>query len=297
MVVGPEPPEDLVEFWTEATEQALHAPLDYRRDLNPELGPTGHIIETLRFRGIAGENRFGWIAYPPDARRLPGFLWVAPYGRESKLPDQYGTRPGFVSLSFNFFGHQAMHIEKYVPDRGYFAEGASSPETWIFRQMFQDAVIATRVMQAQFEIDEERIGAMGMSQGGGISIWLGAWCPIVRSVCADMPFLGNVLEALNSNVYRYPMKELVDYAETLPVGMAQVGNTVSYFDTVVQARHCKVPTLVSLGLRDPASRPDTVRQIIDALPGTIRKVEYPGGHDWDPEMVENNRRWLADNLR
>ena len=288
----PEPPEDLVEFWTEATETALHAPLDYRRDLNAVVGETGHLVETLRFRGVDGTNRFGWIAYPEGARRLPSFLWVPPYGRESKLPDAYGTREGMVSLSFNFFGHEAMHQEKYLRERGYFSEGASSPETWVFRRMYQDAVIALRVMQAQFEVDELRIGTMGMSQGGGISIWLGAWCSIVRAVCADMPFLGNIVAALGSNVCRYPMKELTDYAATLPVGLAQVGNTVSYFDTVSQAQHCRVPTLVSLGERDPASRPETVRDIYEALSGAKELVAYPGGHDWHIEMVENNREWL-----
>ena len=25
-------------------------------------------------------------------------------------------------------------------------------------------------------------------------------------------------------------------------------------------------------------------------------VEYDWGHDWHPEMVENNRRWLLDHL-
>ncbi|MFX4921939.1 acetylxylan esterase, partial [Acinetobacter baumannii] len=76
--------------------------------------------------------------------------------------------------------------------------------------MFQDATIAARVLQAQIEVDEDSIGAMGMSQGAGMSIWLGAWSPIVKAVCADMPFLAGINKTLTGSVYRYPLKELTD---------------------------------------------------------------------------------------
>ena len=222
---------------------------------------------------------------------------MPPYGQESLLPNQYGTREGFATISFNFHGHEAFHQEKYITSRGYFSEGAGSPETWIFRRMLQDAMIAAKVFQAQLEVDEDRIGAMGMSQGGGISIWLGAWCPIIKAVCADMPFLGAISESLTGSVYRYPLKELTDFMETVPLGTERVLNTLSYFDTMNQATQCKKPTHVSLGLKDPACRPDTVRAIFDALPGPKMLRTYDWGHDWHPDMVENNRQWLLENLR
>lgn len=295
---GYEAPEDLEQFWLEAAAEANSFPLNYRRSLSNEYELEGFVVETLVFAVPGGRWLHGWIAYPEEgARRLPGFVWLPPYGRESKLPDEFGTREGFVSLSFNFHGEGPFHQEKYVKERGYFAHGAESPETWVFRQMFQDAYIACKVLQAQNEADEDRIGAMGMSQGAGISIWLGAWCPIIKAVCADMPFLANIGHTLTNTVYRYPLKELSDFMEELPVGEARVLNTVSYFDTVNQARHCHVPTQVSLGLKDPAARPETVRAVVEALPGPKLLRTYDWGHDWHPDMVENNRKWLLDNLR
>lgn len=291
-------PEDIAEFWNEAAAEAHAAPLDYHRSLNNDYDLEGFVVETLQFRSISGARLNGWIAYPEaGARRLPGFLWIPPYGRESKLPDAYGTREGFVSLSFNFHGESAFHQEKYVTARGYMAEGSESPETWIFRRMFQDAAIAMRVLQAQVEADEDRLGAMGMSQGGGIAIWLGAWCEIVRAICADMPFLGSIGESLQGEVYRYPMKELIDYMEEIPVGTQRVLNTVAYYDTAHQATFCHRPTQVSLGLRDPAAKPANVRAIFDALAGPKALRTYNWGHDWHPEMIENNRQWLLENLR
>jgi cephalosporin-C deacetylase len=294
--LAPYLPEDFDDFWQETVAEAAAVPLDYRRSLNNDFECQGFRVETFDFKATGGRRLNGWIAFPDGARRLPAFIWLPPYGKQSLLPNVYGTRDGFVSLSFNFFGNEAFHQEKYIPGQGYFAEGAELPETWVFRRMFQDALIATRVLQAQLEVDEDRIGAMGMSQGGGMSVWLGAWSPIVKAVCADMPFLGGMNHALSGKIYRYPLKELTDFMENLPVGEARVLNTVSYYDTINHATRCGKPTQVSLGLNDPAAKPDSVRSIFEALPKSKLLRTYDWGHDWHPDMVDNNRNWLVENV-
>lgn len=285
-------PEDLFSFWSEALGEAMAAPLDLHRSHRPEREHPTHVVETISFRGVDGELRRGWLAAPPDARRLPGFLWVPPYGRWSMLPNEYGTREGMVSLSFNLHGESAFHEEAYRTERGYFAEGIDEPETWIFRRFFCDCVIAARLMRALTEVDEERLGAMGMSQGGGIAIWLGAFAPMILAVAADMPFLGGVGQTLRESVMRYPLKEVRDAIERMPLGEPRVFNTLSYFDTSLIAAHCEVPTQVSLGLKDPACRPASVQSIFEALPGEKRLIQYDWGHDWHKDMVPNNHEWL-----
>lgn len=289
----PNPPDDLGEFWAEAVAEAMAAPLDFRRSSQTEKSAPLHQIELIDFRSIKGETLHGWIACPTLVRTAPAFLWIPPYSRWSMMPNEYGTREGFTSLSFNFFGETAFHEEVYSPARGYFAEGAGSPETWIFRTMFQNAVIAARIMQAQAEVDEQRMGAMGMSQGGGIAIWLGTWLPhMIRAVCADMPFLGGMPWVLDQPIHRYPLKELTDFMATIPMGREVVGHTVSYFDTLNQATYCEIPVHLSLGLKDPAVRPVQVHAIHDALTGPKALVELEWGHDWHPSMIEANVAWL-----
>jgi cephalosporin-C deacetylase len=289
-------PEDFDAFWNEAVEEQRSEPLDYHRSLKNEFNLPGFTVETLSFRGMHGVSLQGWLAFPEGARRLPSFLWIPPYGRESLLPNEYGTQEGFTSLSFNFFGHAPFHQEVYAKERGYFAEGAESPDTWIFRTMAQNAMIAARVLQAQIEADEQRVACMGMSQGAGISVWLGALSPIVKAACADMPFLGAMNDTLSREVYRYPLKELTDYADSIPLGMPRILNTIGYFDTLNFATRCRVPTQISLGEKDPSCRPPVVESIFEALPHERRLIRYPGGHDWDPAMVENNRAWLQEHM-
>lgn len=290
-------PDDFDAFWQQARDESLAVPLNFKRSRANDFALDGFRVETFRFQAMDRRTLDGWIAYPPDAKGLPGFLWIPPYGRESLLPNAYGTREGMVSLSINLHGYGPFHQEKYEPARGYLSEGADAPETYIFRRILQDCMIAFRVLQAQIEVNESQLGCMGMSQGAGLSLWMGAHCPGVRAVCADMPFFGGVAGNLDRGAYRYPLKELADFIETIPMGREQVAYTLSYYDTIHQASRCQVPTLVSLGEKDPASRPENVRRIFDAVAAPQKRlVEYPGGHDWDSQMVDNNRTWLLEHL-
>lgn len=287
-------PEDFDDFWAEAVAEAQAVRLFYRRKPTEMQSPYGHRVEEIEFTGMGNQSVYGWIAYPDGAKRLPSFVWVPPYGRESLLPNRYGTRDGMVSLSLNLHHLAAFHQEKYIVSRGYFGEGVLSPETWVFRRMIQDVLIAVRVLQAQSEADEDRIGIMGMSQGGGLSLWAAALSPIVRAVVADMPFLGAMHYALTQNAYRYPLKEVVDVMENEPIGRERVMHTMSYYDTMNFATRVQKPCLVTLGLKDPACRPAAVRAIYEAVASPAKAlVEYPGGHDWHLEMVQNNAEWFA----
>jgi cephalosporin-C deacetylase len=295
-MIEPALPDGFDAFWQETVEEALSFPLSFHLDSSDAFELTGFRVSTYSFFGVHGEQRFGWTAAPEEPGPHPAFLWVPPYGRESLLPNAYGTRRGFVSASVNFFGHDAFHQEKYKPERGYFSEGVLNERTWVMRGMFQDAVLAFRILKEQAEVDSEKLGVMGMSQGGGISIWLGAWVPFIKAVCADMPFLGGMSQVLGDHVYRYPLKELIDYSQNLEGGLERIKKTISFFDTLNQATRCKVPTHLSLGEKDPAVKPPSVEAIYAALPGEKVIERYPIGHDWFPDMIDNNRNWLLDHF-
>lgn len=288
-----EVPEDFAAFWQQAAEEARLVPLDFKRSRHSDFPLPGFTVERIGFRSVGGSVVSGWFAMPENVKRALGFVWVPPYGRESLLPNQYGTRAGFASLSFNLHGEDAFHQEKYHPGRGYMASGLEHPHSSVFRRMLQHVLVGIRVLQAQLEVDEDNIFTMGMSQGAGLSIWAGAWSPIVRAVAADMPFFGNIRSQLTGNVYRYPLKELRDFMDTHPLGTEVANHTLGYLDTATHASFCNKPTLVSFGTKDPSVKEEHARAIFEALPGQKELIRYEWGHDWHPEMVENNAQWLA----
>lgn len=289
-------PADLESFWRETTDEARSAPLDVSGPFPSSRDTDSHRVDVLSYRGMGGTERHAWMATPHGAAR-GAFLWVPPYSRWSMAPNQYGTREGYVSLSPNLLGEEAFHEETYTPARGYFAEGAASPRQWIFRHLYQDCVLALRALQTLTDFDYDRTGTMGMSQGGGISVWLGAWSGMVGAVVADMPFLGLINQVLaEDKAFRYPLKELVDWREASAERPTQLVRTLSYYDTASQAAFCRVPTLVTLGLKDPAVKPLQAEAVYEALPGTKELVKMDWGHDWHPSMVERNLGWLDGHL-
>jgi cephalosporin-C deacetylase len=104
-------------------------------------------------------------------------------------------------------------------------------------------------------------------------------------------------DTLGKDIYRYPLKELTDYASSSGIGMDAVLRTISYFDTKHQATRLTKPVLVSLGEKDPAVKPSSVRSVYEALASEDKRlIEYPTGHDWNPGMIEANREFLASEL-
>ena len=296
MLQEPYLPEGFEAFWEDTVREADLADLDYSRSAQSEVSRDGFQIDLIDFKGVNGDLLHGWFAFPTDAMMTPGFVWLAPYGRSSMTPNEYGTRAGFCSLSFNYFGEPAFHEEEYEPSRGYFAEGIGSPETWVFRRMFQDSVIAARVLAELEETNAQRIGAMGMSQGGGIAVWMGAMCRQVKAVCADLPFCAARPVVFSRKIKRYPLKELFDWWGDDTGKRKAAMDTMAFFDTVNLATECKVPTLVTVGLKDPAVKPFEVSSVYEALAGEKRLDEIDGGHDWHESMLERNREWLAEHL-
>lgn len=279
-------PAHFESFWAEVLEEALDHPLDFSTHNSVSKESETHLVKELTFRGADGTARHGWVADPvaPIRSKSAGFLWLPPYGRWSMQPNQYGTRPGLVSWSFNFHGKTAFHQESYTPRRGYFTDGIASPHTFIFRRMAQDAILAWRMGQELDQVDPSSQGIAGMSQGGGIALWLATMDLGIKAVQSDMPFLAGVDWIFQHHTYRYPLKEIADAAAAGEFTMEEMLHTLRYFDLLHFAPKVKCPVFLSLGLKDPAVRPAQVRAVAESLPALSHMIEIEGGHDWHPDM-------------
>jgi cephalosporin-C deacetylase len=131
-----------------------------------------------------------------------------------------------------------------------------------------------------------------MSQGGGLSVWLGAFFPLVRCVVGDMPFGAARPVVFERDIHRYPLRELVDWWGSDASRRATAMETMAFFDTVNIATRCKVPTLVTYGVKDPAVREFEVKSVYEALAGEKEIAAIDAGHDWHESMVSRNADWL-----
>jgi cephalosporin-C deacetylase len=197
-----------------------------------------------------------------------------------------------ITFSINLHGYAVEPNVPYSPELGYFTRGIQSPQSYIYRRIVQDSIVAIRVLAAQAEVDSSRLIAAGLSQGGGLAVMLGAWGRLTRGVVAELPALSYWEYLLGRPAWRYPIKEFMDYMEMTGASREAILQTLQYYDAVNHAPYVRVPTQLSLALKDPGIRAPVVFSLYDALPQPKRLLIYEElGHDWHPEMRLRLEEW------
>jgi len=292
VLTAPYAPPDFQTFWERIAWSHTSVPLNIERTHKTLDDTSTHRVDRISFVGGGGKRIHGWFGVPKDEIPLFGGLLCLPvYGWEAQPIDFNSTLPGFATLSLNLHGYPPDYIRDYEYGDGYMARGIESRDSYIFRDITITALRALDVLAEQVEVDNNRLVAGGMSQGGGLVFWLSALTNRLKAVYADMPFYADHREYFRRQV-RYPYKEIFDYIQTHPSTEVEIRQTLAYYDTLNFAPHTRCPVQVSYGKKDPKVRPIGVQSIYSALPEPKNLIVYENGHDWDPKMPENNLAWL-----
>jgi len=289
----PQPPADFEGFWQAAAQEAQSAPLHFERVHQAGDDLPTHTVYRLRWAGMDRRGREGWYAVPrATTLPAPAVLYLPGYGVGTVPINENTAFEGLITLSINLHGYAVEPNVPYSPELGYFTRGIESPETYIFRRLLQESLLTMRVLAAQAEVDSRFLVAAGLSQGGGLAVMLGAWCPLTRCVVAELPALTYWEYLLGRTVWRYPIKEFQDYMEATGVSRDALLHTLQYYDAVNHAPYVRVPVQLSLALKDPGIRAPVVFSLYDALPQPKRLLIYEDhGHDWHPEMRLRLEQW------
>jgi len=133
---------------------------------------------------------------------------------------------------------------------------------------------------ARPEVDGDRIGAVGGSQGGGLAITIAAMRKEITAASISAPYLCGYMDAIEL-AHAYPFHEINDYLHTYPERRADVVRTIAYFDGISFADKIKCPVIVNIGLQDNVVPPETGYAVFNAIASDNKNFyEYDGhGHD------------------
>jgi cephalosporin-C deacetylase len=272
-----EPPADLDEFW----ERTL---ADARRASRPaELQPvdTGlGLVSTwdVTLAGFDGDPVRAWYHRPAGTRDdLPVVVRYHGYGGGRGLPHEVGVWPlaGYACLVVDTHGQGSAQA-------GCITRGILDPDTYSYRRIFTDAVLAAEAAATLPGVDAGRIVVAGASQGGGVSVAVAALAPHVTAVLADTPFLSDFRRGAEI-ADRPPYSELRAYLAAHPDRVERAFDTLGYFDVSILARRARAPALFSVALMDAVCPPSTVYAAYNAYAGPKQIRSYPfneheGGH-------------------
>lgn len=297
----PSPPEDFLQFWERTAWSHIDEPLTIERTHRDSDDTDTYTVDRLSFSGADGQRIHGWFGVPKESPgySIGGLLWLPVYGFNALEIGHHSTLPGFATFSINLLGFPVDFSEQYdsrTAIGGYMAKGLETRETYIFRKFVITALRALDVLAQQPEVDPEKLVAAGMSQGGGLSLWLTTLTNRLKAVCADMPFFADHHEYRARQMARYPYREIFDFLQTHPGMEEEVNETLRYFDTLNFAPHARCPAQLSYGTKDPAVRPGGVKSVLAALPEPKNLIVYENGHEWVPTMPQNNLAWVRQFL-
>lgn len=301
----PEPrkPADLDRFWEGTLTEARRAAL------NPAIEPIEYPVGGLNarrvfFDGWRGARICAWFLSPSGAKARPTLVFYHGYsGNKGQIYDYLGwVLQGYTVMAVDTRGQSGDSTDPgdYPSGhvKGWMTEGITSPETYYYRAAYADCVRALDFARAQPEVDANRIGVTGGSQGGGLSLAVAALDGKVALAMPDIPFLCHFRRALEVTEAD-PYYEISLYINRYPDREGAVYNTLSYVDNLNLADRITCPVLMSVGLRDQITPPSTIFATYNNLPVAEKELRiYPyGGHEGYPTHAVHKLAWARKVLR
>jgi len=189
--------------------------------------------------------------------------------------------------------------------KGWMTQGILDPKTYYYRGAFVDSVRALDFLAARPEVDADRIGITGISQGGALTLAVASLDSRPKVALADVPYLCHYRRAVEITD-AHPYQELVEYCRAHPGVETQAFRTLSYFDNMNLTPRIGCPTFVTVGLLDMICPPSTIFAAYNNIPSrsasgaTITKDirVYPFGvHNVYGDGWEEKLRWAKRYLK
>lgn len=284
-------PAEFDAFWAQTLAEARAFPLE-ASFLPVDFGLQTIEVQDVTFNGFGGQPIKGWFLRPRGAREpLPCIVEFIGYGGGRGLPYEWLAWPslGYAHLVMDSRGQGSTWRSGDTPDLeleggnpqhpGFMTRGVLNPRTYYYRRLFTDGVRAVEAARAHTAVDPDRIFLTGGSQGGGVTIAVGALVPDVAAIMPDVPFLCAFRRAteITDNL---PYQEITRFCAVHRDKVETVFDTLAYFDGVNFATRITAPALFSAALMDATCPPSTVYAAYNHVPGRKELRVYPyNGHE------------------
>jgi len=276
---------DFDTFWEEVCEDSAAQPLD------PQSRPIdypvpGLVVEEISYAAFDGGRIAGWYLAPSGGGPHPSLAFFHGYsGKRGEVASYLlWALQGFACLAIDVRGQngQSTDLAEYPGGRaaGWLTSGILDPRKYYFTRAYTDAVRAIDYLWTRPEVDRDRIGATGCSQGGGLSL---AVCSLDRrpKLCmAGVPgfcHIGRTLEITRAA----PWNELTDFFRSHPEDVDTALRTLSYVELNNLTERITCPSLVSVGLLDELCVPSSVFSAYNGIPVETKHLDIVPytGHD------------------
>lgn len=158
-----------------------------------------------------------------------------------------------------------------------------NPNKLMFRNIFLDTVQLAKIIMKLDFVDSERIGAMGGSQGGALTLACASLVPQIKRIGVWFPFLSDYKKVYELGVDGSAYAEIKEYFRRFDPTHENEDDffyKLGYIDVQNLAKNITADTLMGISLSDPATPPPTQFAAYNKIRSKKRNILYPDfGHE------------------
>jgi cephalosporin-C deacetylase len=162
------------------------------------------------------------------------------------------------------------------------------PEKLLFRQIFLDTAQAAKIVMEMPDVDEARVGALGGSQGGGLTLACAALEPRIKLAAPLFPFLSDYRRVWEIDQAKDAYAELREFfrkQDPQHKREEEVFTRLGYIDVQHLAARIKAEVMMGVGLMDTICPPSTQFAAYNKIKSKKSLEIYPDfAHEHLPEF-------------
>jgi len=301
-------PGDFDRFWERSLEE-MRA-VDAQVKLVPAEFQTSYAeCYHMYFTGVGGARVYAKLLKPkqtsPTNSAAPAVLMF--HGYSANSGDWYDKLPyvaaGFTVAALDCRGQGGRSedpggVEGWTLN-GHIVRGLDNvPENMLYRAIFLDAAQLAKIIIEMPEIDPERVGVTGGSQGGGLTLACAALEPRIKKAAPVFPFLSDYQRVweIDQDVAAYeelrvwfrrfdPRHERED----------EVFTQLGYIDVQHLAPRIRADVFMAVGLMDTICPPSTQFAAYNKITAPKSMVTYPDfSHEHLPDLNDKIFEFMQD---
>jgi cephalosporin-C deacetylase len=160
---------------------------------------------------------------------------------------------------------------------------SQSPDDLLFRQIFLDTAQLAGIVMGFSEVDPRRMGALGGSQGGALTLACAALEPRIRRAAPTYPFLCDYQRVWAMDLAKSAYDELAQFFRRHDPTHARAAHwwtTLGYIDIQHLMHRVEAQVLMGIGLMDAICPPSTQFAAYNKITSTKNTVIFPDfGHE------------------
>jgi len=175
--------------------------------------------------------------------------------------------------------------------RGHIIRGLDdNPDNLLFRQIFLDTAQLAGIVMQMPENDPKRVGAMGGSQGGGLTLACASLEPRIKLAAPTFPFLCDYLRVWEMDLAVAAYEEIRTFFrqfDPLHEHEQEIWTRLGYIDCQHIVKRIRARVLMGVGLMDQICPPSTQFAAYNKITSKKDMAIYPDfGHEGLPGFAD-----------